>query len=79
MATSINVEPEVPRTAGRQKHGANAGETKDIKQYYKINYVHMFLDHVIKHLNNRLKKSLISALRGTFAHYRIYKFTNTGN
>lgn len=52
VAALIHVEESKPRTAGRQKHRANAPADSP-RSYYKINFFNLFLDHVIAHLNER--------------------------
>ncbi|MES9880276.1 MAG: DUF4371 domain-containing protein [Sedimenticola sp.] len=65
IATSIEVVPSRPRKVGRQSHRANAGNCSTTIEHYKINHFYPFLDHIIRHLDERFPKQLRSVLNGT--------------
>lgn len=70
-AAQIDVEPQTPRSCGRQTHRSNAivntGDTssENISTYYKINLHHPFLDHLIAELKSRV----LSAVKRVQAHH----------
>lgn len=65
MAYKIEVVPEKPRTAGRQRHRANAGENLSTQEYFKINHFFPFVDHIISHMTSRFPKELDNVLTGS--------------
>ena len=55
IAAVIDVDPSVPRVAGRQRHRANA-ESTTIEEHYRRNVGNPFLDHLIQGIDSRFDK-----------------------
>ncbi|EDO35147.1 predicted protein [Nematostella vectensis] len=54
IARQVDVQPDMPRVAQRQRHRPNAPAANP-EDYYKINLTRVFLDHVFEQLDSRFK------------------------
>jgi hypothetical protein len=64
IAASLEVEPSLPRTAGKQKHRANA-PSKTPEEYYRKNIYLPFVDHIIQHLATRFPEMMDDVYRSS--------------
>ena len=55
LGTLLDIEPKIPRIAGRQIHHANASASTP-SDYYLLNMYLPFLDHLMDGLNTRFHK-----------------------
>ena len=66
IASKIDVLPQKPRTVGRQRHRANAGDDTTVFEHYRLNHFLPFVDHVVQHLMLRFPEELNDVLLGMY-------------
>lgn len=59
LATSIGIQPSMPRVAVRQIHKSNAPAANP-ESYYRINLARVFLDHCTQHIDRRFQDEVYS-------------------
>ncbi|XP_056017385.1 52 kDa repressor of the inhibitor of the protein kinase-like [Ostrea edulis] len=77
-ASAIATENEItvkPRTAGRQRHRANAA-AETVEEHFRINLFIPFIDHVISHLNSRFPEEVKPVLFGFYLMPRFLQKLN---
>ncbi|CAG2185178.1 unnamed protein product [Mytilus edulis] len=65
IANKNDITINKPRTSGRQRHRANAA-AETVEQHYRINICIPLIDHIIKHLNDRLPDDIKPMLYGFY-------------
>ena len=63
LAEELDVSVSKPRTVGRQRHRDNA-PAKTVADYYKINLMIPFLDHILMEMDSRFSSGQAQAIQG---------------
>ncbi len=63
LASTINVQPSIPRTCGIQRHRDNL-PAADPLEYYKRSLLIPFLDHMISQIETRFSGNNTSLMKG---------------
>lgn len=53
VSADFNIQPSMPRRAGRQQHRANP-DVQTVSDYYRVTLYNVFLDHLVQEMETRI-------------------------